>query len=490
MKLNRYGLLSLLSAIALSGCISLAPDYERPQTQLPEQWEVPAGHQPAGTSERWWTVFGDPVLDRLVDEALAHNTDLQLAIARVDEARALYGDTRGQQFPVVYGSGDANRLKSSDRTSTPQPEGTPRERDNYRAAVVVSYELDLWGRFRDATKVARAELLATDAARETVRITVITEVIQGYYLLRALDEQYAATRRSLTTREESLTLQKLRYDKGVISEWEYRQIEAEVAAAQAQLPVIERQRAAQEGVLALLLGREPRSMFQENVVARSAVSQDGGAAGALLVPAGIPSDLLLRRPDLIEAEQGVIAANLRIGVARSSLFPSIELTGLLGSESASLSSLFASGAGIWQVAAALTQPIWAGGRLRTQIQAANARQRQAVAVYRKTIQNAFREIRDAIIAQSQSRQQFEAESRRVDALREALRLAKVRYENGIASQLDLFDAERNLLSAEINRSDALRIQRAAVADMFKALGGDWTFDPEKLPRGSLPEKPK
>ena len=464
----------LAVVMTLAGCVHLAPDYKRPAIELPAGWAGLAGRSAATLGAPWWKFYGDVQLDRLVEEALAHNADLQLAVARVDEARALLGETRSGQFPTVDAGLDAQRTQSSLRAPMPLPPGVARETDDYRAAVNVSYEVDLWGRLRDATAAARAELLATDAARETVRIALAAGVVQGYFALRAFDEQLAATQRSLATRTESLALQKMRYENGLISEFEYHQLEAEVLAARAQLPVLERERAAQENALAVLLGRSPRAIYESSVVETAAqTSATGGEPPVLVVPEGVPSELLLRRPDLIETEHRLIAANARIGVARAAYFPSITLTGFRGSESTELSDLFTGAARASSVAAAVAQPIWNAGRIASQVQAANARERQALAQYQKAIQNAFREVRDAIVAQAKTREQFDAENQRVAALRSTLRLARLRYANGVASQLDVLDAERNLLAAELNRSDALRAQRAAAADLFKALGGGW-----------------
>ncbi|MDH5512805.1 MAG: efflux transporter outer membrane subunit, partial [Gammaproteobacteria bacterium] len=268
-------------------------------------------------------------------------------------------------------------------------------------------------------------------------------------------------------------LQKIRYNAGVISEFEYRQLEAEELAARAQLPVLESRRTRQENALAVLLGRSPRAIYTGMVVENAAAGLPGRSQQALVVPAGLPSELLLHRPDLVEAEQRMIAANARIGVARAAYFPSLSITGFFGGESAAMSELFTGPAGTWRAAGALSLPIWNAGRVGAQVDAANARQRQALAQYQLAIQNAFREVRDALVAQAKTREQFEAEDRRAATLREALRLAKLRYKSGVASQLDVLDAERSLLAAELNRSDALRAQRAAVADLFKALGGGW-----------------
>lgn len=461
---------AVVAVAALTGCISLAPDYERPASELPGAWGDKPGQSAASAGAEWWHIFSDAALDALVEEAFAHNADLELALARVEEARALAGVARAGRYPSLDAGYRASRTESSLRTSLAPPAGTPREADNYRATLEVSYELDLWGRLRDASAAARAELLATEAARDTVRMAVAADVAQGYFALRSLDEQIEAARRSLATRNETLALQKLRFDNGVISEYEYRQIEAEVSAARALLPSLENRRERQESALMVLLGRSPRAVYGGAAVAPRA---DAGGSMAPVVPAGLPSELLLRRPDLAESEQRLVAANARIGVARAGYFPSITLTGMRGSESASLGDLFTEPAGISQLAGAVVLPLWNAGRTGDLVDAAHARRQQALAQYRRAIQVAFREVRDAITAQVKAREQFDAQFQRVAALRESLRLARLRYANGIASQLDVLDAERNLLDAELGRSDALRAQRAAVADLFKALGGGW-----------------
>jgi outer membrane protein, multidrug efflux system len=236
------------------------------------------------------------------------------------------------------------------------------------------------------------------------------------------------------------------------------------------LPALERQRSAQENALAVLLGRSPRAIYEAGV---ERAAEAGTGPPALVVPSGIPSELLLRRPDIVEAEQKLIANNARIAAARAAVFPSITLTGYLGSESATLANLFTGPAGIWQLAAGIAQPIFSGGRQKAGIEAAEARERQALAQYQQSVQNAFKDVRNALVAQAKLREQLEAESQRATALRQALMLARLRYGNGMTSQLEVLDAERNLLAAEQNRIDALRAQRAAIADLFKALGGGW-----------------
>jgi multidrug efflux system outer membrane protein len=473
-KTMRNRVFILLLSVSLSGCISLAPSYERPPIDLPPDWVAANGESADKIGPLWWKFYGDDQLNELVDEALANNANLSAALARVDYARAQLGLARADRLPDIGAVAERSRTRASLATNS-LPPGAPREFDNYRAGIAASYELDLWARFRDASNAARSELLATEAAQETVRLTLIADVVQAYYGLRSLDEQLAATQRSIDSRDESLKLQKLRFDSGVISEFEYRQLEAETLAARAQLPVIERLRVQQESALAVLLGKSPRVIYEGDLIA--AAEQEVGEPATPVAPAGLPSELLLRRPDLVEAEQSLIAANARIGVARAAYFPSITLTGFYGSESSVLGELFTGPARTWNAAASVVQPLFGAGRIGAGVDAASARQREALARYQQSIQNAFRDVRNAIVAQTKTRAQFDAENQRVAALRETLRLAKLRYENGIANQLEILDAERTLLAAQLNRSDALRSQRAAIADLFKALGGGWSAPP-------------
>jgi multidrug efflux system outer membrane protein len=457
--LERAGIL-----VRLAGC-AVQPDYQRPALELPQAWQQAAA-RPANEAP-WWRIYDDPALDRLIAEALAQNADVLIAAARVDEARALLGESRAALRPEVGANASAGRSLSSTASGL-LPPGAVRERDNYRATLNVSYEIDLFGRLRAATDVARAELVASEAVRDAVRLALTARVASAYYGLAALDAEVDLTHRALALREESLALQRRRRDAGVISDFDQRQLEAEAATLRAQLPPLERDRDLEEAALAALLGRAPRAVF-EDAVARPAAQAEAPAAVAL--PQGLPSELLLRRPDLVEAEQRLVAANARVAVARSAFFPSIRLTGLLGSESSELSDLFTGPAGIWSLAVGLAQPLYAGGRLEAQNAAAAARERAALAQYQGAVRNAFREVRQALASQARARESFEAQAARVAALEETLRLARLRYANGISSQLDVLDAERGLLGAQTARVEALRAQRAAVADLYRALGG-------------------
>ena len=454
----------VLVALILVGCATPPPP-QAPKVDLPKAWKETAPRY--AEDGRWWRIYQDPELDKLVDEALTRNADLLIAAARVDEARALVADAKGAQMPTVDARFGAQRQRNSQRTAT-FFSGIPLEYNDYRASLNVSWEVDVFGRLRSQASAAAADYQASEAAREGVRLALAAQVAKTYFTLRALDEQIAMTHRNINLREDALGLQRRRYQGGVISEFDLRQLEAETAAVRAQLPPLELARDQQEAALTVLLGRTPAQIFDAGVSRTQIFEQ---SLHATVLPAGMPSELLLRRPDLVEAERHLAATNARIEAARASMFPSISLTGLAGRESASLSNLFSGPAGIYYFLAQVAQPIYAGGRLQAQTDAAKAREQQALAEYQKAIQNAFSEVRTALVGQTRSRESFEAESAREQALAQSLRLAQLRYQNGIASQLDVIDAERGLLSARISRIEALRAQRAAIADLFRALGG-------------------
>lgn len=460
--MNRFFFIVLL---VLGGCVSPV-NYERPPVELPDTWKEIA--PPYAADGRWWRIYQDSDLEKVIDEALMGNADLTVAVARVDEARGLLGEANSFLYPQVDAQAGVSRQQISTRTATSFP-GVPREYTNHRATLNVSYELDLFGRVRAGKAAAQADLQATEAARDAVKLAVAAQVAKSYFALRSLDEQVELTRRTVRLRDEALALQRRRYSAGVISEFDLRQLEAETAAVRAQLPPLERDREREEAALSVLLGRSPKEVFGGSVRVRQTFDD---VPEAPAVPSGLPSELLLRRPDLVQAEAQLAGANARVAVARSEMFPSISLTAFLGSESQALSNLFSGGApATWQLAAGIVQPIFAGGRLAARNDAAKARERQALAQYQQAIRAAFGDIRSALVAQARARESYDAESVRAAALTETLRLAQLRYQNGIASQLDVLDAERGLLAARSARIEALRAHRAAVADLFRALGG-------------------
>ena len=453
---------SLLALVAACGG---APKFERPPVELPQAWKETAPREVE--DGRWWRLYNDASLNALVEEGIAGNADLAVAAARIDEARAVLAEIQGGFYPTLDARAGASRQRVSQRTATAFP-GIPTQYSDYRATLNLSYEIDLFGRLRASAEAARQELAASEASRDAVRLALAAQIAKSYFALRSLDEQVDLTRKTVQLREEALALQRRRFEGGLISEFELRQLEAETAAVRAQLPPLERQREGEEAALGVLLGRSPRLIFEGGVTRTLAFDE---MPGATVVPSGLPSELLLRRPDLVQAERQLASANARIAAARADLFPSITLTGFLGRESADLSKLFTGPAGIWQLAAGITQPIFAGGRLEARTEQAKARERALLAQYQKTIQTAFSEVRAALAAQARERESYDAQTVRAKALTDTLRLARLRYDNGIASQLDVIDSERGLLAARSARIEALRAHRAAVADLFRALGG-------------------
>ena len=467
----RTSLVLLVCGSLLAACTT-GPDYQRPKMDLPEQWtsnpkaKNPETQKPASAAgERWWSLYADPVLDKLEDEALAHNTDAQIATARILEARAQLGITESDQYPTLSTNGYQSRTKRSINPGQFIP--PVRIIEFSHITLDASYELDLWGKFRRASEASRASLFAIQANRDAVRLSLTTQVAQQYFTLLSSDTQESAVRRILDGRQERFALDKKRYDAGVISEYELHQSEADVSVAQSQLIAITKTRDQQEASLALLLGRSPRDVMQNKL------ERGNPTLANVWIPDGLPAELLLRRPDIQEAEQNLIAMNAQIGVARAQLFPSISLTSYLGSESISLSNLFTGSAGIFQFATNVSQPIFNADRIKLGVKAAEARRDQALAQYKQAVASAFADVRNALFAQESARQTLTVENSRSKALSKAYKQAELRYQVGISSRLEFLDTERNYLQAELNRINAEYSQRTAVANVFKALAGGW-----------------
>jgi len=448
--------MTLLLAFCAAG-----PDYSRPAADLPKDFAVAQAATPA--SPTWWQVFDDPVLDRLVAEALAQSHDLRAAAERIAQARALLGIARADQLPDAGIDASVNRTRASERGSFPLPPDFV-ETTTHRVVLRAAWELDFWGKYRRASEAARAELAASEAGRDAVRASLIADVARGYFALRAIDRRLQTLERNREGRLEALRLQKMRLDAGMVSELEYRQVESDLRISEALVPTLRQLRVRQESALALLVGRTPRAMFE------APIERGMPAVPTIEVPAGLPSDLLLRRPDLREAEARLHAANARIGVARAAYFPSITLTGFFGGESQSLSDIFSSSARTWSFAGGLLQPLLSAGRIQSGVDLADARAREAEQLYRRAIANSFREVRDAIAAQSNARDAARSQAEREQALQRTLELARLRYDNGAISLFELLETERALLLARLDAIDAERDRRNAIVELYLALG--------------------
>ncbi len=470
----RKTLLTIAIGLALGGC-AVGPTYERPEVPVPAHWEINIQTANDLANTTWWEQFRDPVLNDLVRIALQENKDVQIAAARVEEYMGRYGVTRSEQFPQIGADVAGTRTRNSENGAI-TPGTNPVSA--FQVDLGISFELDLWGKLRSATAAARAQLLATEEAKRTVILILVSQLANSYVQLLDYDKQLAVTRDTLRTRSESVRINGLRFKAGLISELDYQQAVAEYQNAAVQVPLLERQITQQENAISLLLGRNPGK------IARGVVSLDQLALPQ--VPGGLPSDLLERRPDIRQAEQQLIAANAQIGVAKAAFFPSISLTGLFGYASTDLSDLFKGPSRTWQFAGALVQPIFTGGALTGQLQVAEAVQKQALLNYQQVIQNAFAEVDNSLVAVKKLREQLKDEAAQVNALQRYLDLATLRYQNGYSDYLTVVDAERNLYTAQLQYVQDQGSLFAALVNLYKALGGGWINEAERI--GTPPEK--
>lgn len=463
----------------LAGCAVQGPDYKPPEIALPVTLSNDTLPPAAATStvsirtlgERWWEVYNDSALNLLIEEALTHNADVHVALARIAEARAQAGVTAADRAPVVYGTLGARRTQSSQVGSNPLPEGTARTQNTYRGTLEASYELDLWGRYQRADEAARAEMNAAEATHRAVRLMLSAQTAQQYFLLRAAERREAILHRWLETRSATTQLLQRRLAAGVITQEILHRDQAEELAVRAQLVEVTRARQQTETALIVLAGRSPRAVVADTL--SYALTSEADRDLMPVVPEGLPAELLWRRPDLYAAEQRLIAENARIGSVRAQLFPAVTLTAFLGSESTKLADLFSGPAGIYQFAANLLQPIFNAGRLDHAQHIVQARRDQALAQYQAAVANAFGDVRSALAAQTAARAGRELQQQRMTALRAAYKNMQLRYEGGLTNRLELLDTERQLLQSEMAQVDADLAQRIAVSDLCKALGGGW-----------------
>jgi len=456
----------LLGMLSLAGC-SLAPEYVRPEMEMPEAWTMPADD---ALDVLWWQRFQDTRLDALVEEALYNNRDIAQAIARVDFARARLGLARADQFPPLGVMGNATRVHSSLRSYPPAMPGRELNTSLSGNLGISSWEIDLWGKYASLTGAARAQLLASEATRDGVWLSVAGETAKGYFLLRSYDLQESIAAGTLKTREEAFTIYAARYEQGLIDELDLLRVKTEVEIARNTLFGARLGRDAAEGALATLIGRSPRAIMTEGVIERG--SELDTMPTIPVFPAALPSDLLERRPDIRASEAALIGANFNIGAARAAFFPSISLTGLLGYASTELDTLFTGNARTWQFGGSLYLPLdfW---RTQSNLYGTEAQQREAVAFYEKTVQNAFRDMRNALSQQTQYADMVRSLEIMVHDLDKAVDLAKTRYDNGYSAYLEVLDAQRSLFSSQLELATARSNHLASIVNVCVALGGGW-----------------
>ena len=452
-------------AIVSSGCI-VGPRYKKPAADVPGSYRGLAPDEtikPDSVSlgdQKWWEVFQDEQLRFLIRTALQQNYDVRIAGARILQAQAQLGITRADQFPTVSAGAGISDQRSAKSLFLP-----PFETSTGQLNVSAGWELDFWGKFRRATEAARANLLASESARQEVMLTLVANVSGAYFQLRALDLELEISKRTLASRRESLRLTTILADHGSTSMLDVRQAEQLVFTAAAEIPALEQQIEQEENLISILVGKNP-----DTVVRGQALTEQTRPPA---VPAGLPSSLLERRPDIREAEQQLIAANAQIGVAKAAYFPQISLSGTAGFQSAALTNLFSGPAGTWNFGASLAQPIFTAGRLRSNVRFAEAQQQATLLFYQQTIQGAFRNVSDALIAYRKSREFRSQEELLFQSAQDAARLSHMRYNGGVTGYLEVLTNETNAFSAELGLVQAQSNELLALVQVYQALGGGW-----------------
>ncbi len=464
MKRSLYALVGA-SAVFLSAC-TVGPNYQRPKIDVPATYRTPSQPQAAPASaaslgdEKWWNVFQDAELQQLIRTAIKQNYDVQIAASRVLQARNQVTITRSNQFPTVNGQ--------LGYTSSRTPSFPPLPAYSVNATQLEasgSWDVDFWGRYRRATQAARANLLSTEWAQKAVISSLVSSVAAAYFQLRELDLQLDISKRTLNSRQESVKLTQTLVNGGATSLVDLRQAQQLVETAAAAIPDIERQIAQQENQIKLLLGENPGDIARGRPLTAEPLPPT--------IPAGLPSSLLERRPDVREAEANLIAANAQIGVAKAQLYPDISLTGSGGAETPALTHLFTGDAGLYSLAGALTQPIFNAGRLRANVRVSEQQEQQSLFTYKQTIQQAFSSVSDALIAYTKFRQFREHEELLAQAAKDSSDLAHTRYNGGVTSYLEVLTNETNYFSAELSLAQAQLEERLALVQVYNALGGGW-----------------
>lgn len=474
----RATVLSVAVACALAGCM-MGPDYKRPDVDTPQAYRVEVKSAADLINSAWWEQFEDPVLNELIKTALAENKDVRIAASRVEEFLGRYGVTRSQLFPQVATQFGAGSQRISTVTQPAVASTQSNTFDSYSLDLGMSWEIDLWGKLRRATEAARAELLATEQARQTVILSLTSGVATSYVTLIDLDRQLAIAKSTADSRGEFFRIIKLRFEGGVVSEVELNQARSDYEFALSTVPVIEKQIAQQENALSVLLGRNPGPIARDRTLDKLVLPQ---------VPADLPSSLLERRPDIRQSEQLMVAANARIGVAKAQFFPTISLTAILGTASSALGNLFKGASQTWSYGGTVTQPIFTGGNLISQLRVAESQQKTALLQYQKSIQTAFQEVNDSLIDQTKTREQLAAQARQVDSLRNYARLARLRYDNGFTSYLEVTDAETKLFNAELQYAQSQGQLFFALINVYKSMGGGWVVEADRMTDAAGMEK--
>jgi multidrug efflux system outer membrane protein len=456
--------LSLLLALS-PGCV-VGPNYRKPAVPAPSAYRGVSPEQAVKPDvasfgdQKWWDAFQDDALRDLVRSALQQNYDVRIAAARILEARALLGVARADQLPEVSAGASAVDERLPQAAGRPALETSPTQ-----VSVSLAWDLDFWGKFRRATESARASLLSEEWAQRQVVSSLITDIAGAYFQLREEDLELEISRRTLASRQDSLRLTQLLADRGATSILDVRQAEQLVFSAGASIPDLERRIEQQENFISILVGRNPEGIVR----GRSLIDQPHPPE----VPAGLPSSLLERRPDILQAEHQLIAANAQIGVARADFFPRISLTAVGGYQSSALTRLFAGPAGLWTLGASAVQPIFQGGRIRNRVRLAEARVQEVTFVYQRTVQQAFREVSDALVGYRKGQEVRVQQEHLASAAEDATKLSNMRYRGGATSYLEVLDSETRFFAAQLALAQAQLRELQSLVEIYRSLGGGW-----------------
>lgn len=477
----RTRLLATFLAVFLAGC-TVGPDYQRPVVQSPNAWRIDYPKATEVANTKWWEQFGDPVLNELVETALRENLDIQVAAARIDQFIGALTSTRSQLFPQIGYGADASRVRASAVGQPPLPPGADPYFNLYQASLSASWQLDLFGRVRRLTEAAQAQVYASEQAQHGVVLSLVAGVATSYIALRALDRQLQIAQSTANNFTATARLFELRFKSGIVAKTELMQIKSQQQQALAAIPAFEQAIAAQENLISILLGRNPGPIPRGKTIDQLVAPQ---------IPADLPSTLLQRRPDILQAEYNLVAANASIGAARALYYPNISLTGLLGTVSTVFNSLFTEPATAGLLAAGITGPIFTFGGIEGQVASAEAQNRQALLVYRQTVLGAFRETNDALTGSQKKIAEVAFQQERVVALREFARLSTLRFDKGVSGYLEVLVAENELFAAELAAVRLLADRYVQVINVYQAMGGGWVDIAVSMapgPQGSIPAK--
>ncbi|MEI7672992.1 MAG: efflux transporter outer membrane subunit [Deltaproteobacteria bacterium] len=464
----RFFMLFVMTAW-VAGC-TVGPDYIHPNIDAPAAYRFEDKEAQDTANTRWWRQFQDPVLDELIIESLLSNKNILLAAANVEKAAGVLMQTRSPLFPQIDYSGSGTKQRGSEEGAAFVPSSVTNPQTTYQLLANASWEIDLWGRIRRLSEAAQANLLATEEAKRGIILSLVSSVASGYIQLLGLDMQLVIAKRTLATYAESVRIFELQFKYGQVSQMNLEQARTQYETAAGTIPQIESQIAQTENALSILLGRNPGPIRRNGTIFELTIPA---------VPAGLPSDILVNRPDIRQAEQTLIAANAQIGAARALYYPTISLTGAFGVSSADLSNLFDGSARVWSYAGSVTGPIFTAGGISGQVKQAEAGRKAALITYESSIQSAFADVENALVARTKLAEQLRAQERLVKASKEYARLAKLQYDGGYSTYLTVLNAQQQLFPAELNLAQYFASVCNSYVNIYKAMGGGWVMASEK-----------